>query len=64
MQYIDHPLVGDPAYGPRKTLEIDGQALHAKALGFTHPRTVKHLEFDSELPEDMMKLIYMLRTTN
>lgn len=61
MQYIDHPLVGDPLYGARKSLEIDGQALHAKTLGFKHPRTGEYLEFDSELPEDMVKLIEELR---
>ncbi len=33
------------------------QALHAKTLGFTHPRTGEFMHFDSELPEDMQKLI-------
>lgn len=33
------------------------QALHAKTLGFTHPRTNEFMHFDSELPEDMGKLI-------
>lgn len=33
------------------------QALHAKTLGFTHPRTGKEMFFDSELPEDMQKLL-------
>ena len=33
------------------------QALHAKTLGFTHPRTGEFMHFDSELPEDMRKLI-------
>lgn len=32
-------------------------ALHAKSLGFTHPTTGKWLEFDSELPQDMQKVI-------
>jgi len=58
MQYIGHPLVGDPLYGQRKTLhETDGQALHAKELGFVHPRTKEYMQFDSELPTDMIKLI-------
>ncbi|GBF11953.1 ribosomal large subunit pseudouridine synthase D [Tepidibacillus sp. HK-1] len=61
MQYIGHPLVGDPLYGLKKTLKIDGQALHAKTLGFKHPRTNEYLEFDSELPEDMQGLIEELR---
>ena len=29
MKYIGFPLVGDPKYGPKKTLDIGGQALHA-----------------------------------
>jgi 23S rRNA pseudouridine1911/1915/1917 synthase len=33
------------------------QALHAKTLGFEHPKTKKHLSFDSEIPEDMQECI-------
>ena len=36
---------------------IPRQALHAKSLGFTHPVTKKDLDFDSELPDDMQKVI-------
>lgn len=50
MRYIDHPLAGDPKYGPRKTLELDGQALHAKSLGFEHPRTGEWMKFEVEPP--------------
>lgn len=39
MKYIGYPLVGDPKYGPKKTLEIGGQALHAGLIGFEHPKT-------------------------
>lgn len=52
-QYIGYPLVGDPLYGRRKQNDYSGQYLHAKVLGFTHPRTKKWMEFDSELPEYM-----------
>ena len=34
------------------------QALHAKTLGFTHPKTGKFMQFDSELPEDFQSCIY------
>ena len=61
LQYIGHPLVGDPLYGLKKTLQIDGQALHAKTLGFEHPRTKEFMEFDSILPEDMESLLEQLR---
>lgn len=33
------------------------QALHAKTLGFTHPTSGKEMFFDSELPDDIQKLI-------
>lgn len=33
------------------------QALHAKVLGFTHPRTGEHIRFESELPKDMQTVI-------
>jgi 23S rRNA pseudouridine1911/1915/1917 synthase len=40
---------------------FDRQALHAKKIGFVHPRTKKYLEFESELPEDMKELLVVLR---
>lgn len=45
------------------------QALHARTLGFVHPKTRKQMDFTSELPEDLQKLIerwrvYMKGTTN
>ena len=36
---------------------IDRQALHAKKLGFIHPRTKVYQEFDSKLPEDMSNVL-------
>lgn len=53
---IDHPLVGDQTYGRRKT-EAGGQFLHAKTIGFKHPRTNEWMEFDSELPEYFVKFM-------
>lgn len=50
LKYIGHPLVGDPTYGPRKTTDVQGQALHAYNLGFVHPVTKEELNFTSELP--------------
>lgn len=51
MAYIQHPLLGDIVYGPKKPkYKIEGQLLHAKVLGFDHPSTKKYLEFDSPLP--------------
>jgi 23S rRNA pseudouridine1911/1915/1917 synthase len=64
MQFIGHPLVGDPAYGPTKAKGVlmEGQALHAAVLGFDHPRSKEYLEFEAELPEDMQKVLTVLRT--
>lgn len=51
MKYINHPLVGDPVYGPRHIIGDHGQFLHAKTIGFVHPTTNEYMEFTSELPE-------------
>ncbi|MEH7400720.1 MULTISPECIES: RluA family pseudouridine synthase [Bacillaceae] len=61
MKYIGYPLAGDPKYGPRKTIDIDGQALHAAVLGFNHPRTNEYLEFSSPIPEVLENIIEQLR---
>lgn len=51
MNYIDFPIVNDQVYSKRKKIDDTGQCLHAKTLGFIHPKTKKYMEFDSELPE-------------
>jgi 23S rRNA pseudouridine1911/1915/1917 synthase len=61
MKYIGYPLAGDPQYGPKKTLPIDGQALHAGVLGFIHPRTSEYLEFEAPLPPEFERLLQLLR---
>lgn len=62
MAYIKHPLVGDLLYGPKKqTIPIEGQMLHAKTLGFVHPRTGNYMEFDSPLPEYFIEILTELR---
>lgn len=61
MKYIGYPLAGDPKYGPKKTLDIGGQALHAGVLGFIHPRTKEYMEFNAPLPEYFAELIEHLR---
>jgi 23S rRNA pseudouridine1911/1915/1917 synthase len=60
MKYIGFPLAGDPKYGPSKTLPIEGQALHAQTLGFEHPRTGEYMEFEREIPLDMVELLDLL----
>ncbi|MEK3935171.1 RluA family pseudouridine synthase [Sporosarcina sp. FSL W7-1349] len=61
MKYIGFPLVGDPKYGPKKTIDFGGQVLHAGTLGFTHPSTEEYLEFSSPLPDDFQQLLDELR---
>lgn len=70
-----HPLLGDSVYGGDARLgnikdvklrslikELGRQALHAKTLGFIHPSSGEYVEFDSDLPEDMQRIIDYLDT--
>ena len=67
MASIHHPLLGDVSYGGKlseyklagKTLE--GQTLHARVLGFIHPRTNEYMEFEAEIPEYFQKLLEILK---
>jgi 23S rRNA pseudouridine1911/1915/1917 synthase len=61
MNYIGFPLVGDPKYGPRKTIDFGGQVLHAGILGFDHPATGEYMEFETPLPVDYVQLLDELR---
>ncbi len=61
MKYIGYPIVGDPMYGPKRTIDTKGQALHAKTLGFIHPRTEKYMEFDSELPPEFQATLKQIK---
>jgi 23S rRNA pseudouridine1911/1915/1917 synthase len=52
MAYLGHPVAGDPVYGPKKPVPgLNGQCLHARVIGFVHPRNGRYLEFTSELPD-------------
>ena len=68
-----HALVGDKVYVKNKKSELmlpeplksevnhfARQALHAKSLGFVHPRSKQWLQFDSQLPADMQNLLALL----
>lgn len=51
LAYLGHPVAGDELYGPKKAIKrLEGQCLHARALGFVHPITGEHLYFESPLP--------------
>ncbi|MDI6689645.1 MAG: RluA family pseudouridine synthase [Actinomycetota bacterium] len=65
MSYIKHPVVGDPEYGYRKAgkeLGLNRQFLHAHRLQFTHPGTEKSISFEDKLPEDLNKVLTLLRS--
>lgn len=62
MASIGFPLVGDPLYGfKRQKFKLEGQVLHARTLGFIHPRTGEYMEFTSELPQYFCDLINKLK---
>jgi len=55
LAYLGHPILGDSKYGNKNTFER--LALHARDLGFIHPRNKKFLEFTSPLPPEMSSAI-------
>lgn len=58
MSSIGHPILGDQVYGPAKCpYKLQGQTLHAKVLGITHPTTGKYMEFDAPLPDYFQGLL-------
>ena len=74
MKYKGASLLGDNQYGKKnikfkkinedffkKLSTLNGQALHAKSLGFVHPGKNKWVNFESELPNDFKKLLDLLK---
>lgn len=65
MNYIGHPVLGDKEYGKRKArltgIDIPRHMLHAHKLGFMHPVTGEWLEFTAPMPQDMEKLLNVLK---
>lgn len=74
MSYLQHPLLGDIAYGGRARIPtgaseeltamirgFDRQALHAVMLRFEHPITGEVLEFHAPVPDDMVVMTEALR---
>ena len=53
LQAIEHPVVGDPAYGTPGRLGLERQFLHAARLAFAHPVTGAPIDVSSPLPEDL-----------
>ena len=77
MTHMGNSIVGDDKYKKKykklKNVDIglknsisklDRQFLHAKTLGFVHPKTKEEMIFSSILPNDLNNLLKMLRNTN
>lgn len=61
MASISHPLLGDTVYGNSKNLyKLQGQALHARTIGFIHPTTGEYIEVSAPIPEYMTELVRKL----
>src|SRR5882762_899733 len=67
---IGHPVVGDALYGGvrrrvpgdlRAVTHLDRPFLHAARLAFTHPGDARRMEFTSELPDDLQRVLDELR---
>lgn len=63
MAHIGHPVAGDTVYGPQKNIitQLNGQCLHARLLGFTHPMTGERIELSSELPAYFQDFLTKIR---
>lgn len=62
MAHMGHPIVGDTVYGYKKQrFETKGQLLHARILGFVHPRTGEYMEFEAPLPDYFENILNKLR---
>jgi len=61
MQYIGHPIVGDPLYLNKNAYNLKGQALHAERISFTHPKTGERMEFTAPPPKYFTELLEKLR---
>lgn len=77
MSSIRHPIVGDAVYGGRVTRgrnldpqlrevlnRFPRQALHARELRLSHPRSGEALQFSAEAPADIQRLLALLRGTS
>lgn len=63
MAYIGHPILGDEVYAPGRKSPVkceNGQILHAKVIGFSHPASGKYIEFDAPLPDEFRHLLEIL----
>lgn len=62
MNYIGHSVINDSVYGSKKLIDpLFGQMLHARKIGFVHPRTHEYMEFSCEPPEKFLDILEMYK---
>ena len=74
MKYLGNSIVGDDKYKKkikrikdinpfleRSILNLNRQFLHAKTIGFFHPKKKKEMFFNSNLPKELEIILKMLR---
>jgi 23S rRNA pseudouridine1911/1915/1917 synthase len=77
LAHVHYPLLGDPLYGGRFRIptgvdpelgmmmrNFGRQALHARYLSFSHPKTRELCRFEAEIPKDFQRMLDALRTSN
>ena len=77
MNYLGNSIVGDDKYKKKfkkiknidpllekNLVNLNRQFLHAKTIGFIHPKKNKEMAFDSILPKELEKVLKILRKTN
>lgn len=60
MAHIGHPIVGDNLYGSEEIMLIERHALHAKSLSFRHPVKGHTVSVNTDIPDDMINLLYKI----
>ena len=77
MNYLGNSIVGDDKYKKKfkkienidpelekNLISLNRQFLHAKTIGFIHPKNNKEMIFNSILPQELAKILKMLRNTS
>ena len=62
MQSLGHPIAGDAVYGVNDKSGLTTQCLHAKKVGFIHPKTEEYMEFEAPLPPEFQAFLTKLET--
>lgn len=61
MNYIGYPIINDPIYSRRKTIDESGQCLHAKELGFIHPKNDEYVTYEAPIPNCFLNILNLYK---